>query len=138
MDLRDLQQETRLLCYTHTIWKCFVNTVHVCAYMCVFLFHIVHDLTSDRELRRCFAVSGHKGNLPRVLGKAVTDGQGVLPANASDGHAGILPQPHAFPGPVGPLARLLQLHTEEDCVTNRNHRLPWELLGDFACKSRTR
>lgn len=92
----------------------------------------VLSLTSDGKPRRRLAVSSHEGHLSGVVGLAVLDGEGVLSETAADGHSGVLLQTLAVARPVGVGAGMLQLHTEDDCVADRNHRSPGKFLGDVA------
>lgn len=93
-------------------------------------------LTGDGESGGSLAVTGHEGNFPRVIGLAVSDRERVLPERAGDGYPGVLLQPLAVAGPVGIQAGMLQLHTEDDRVTDGNHRPPGKLLSNVACDAK--
>lgn len=90
-------------------------------------------LTGDGESGGGLAVTGHEGNLSRVIRLAVSDGERVLPERAGDGYPGIFLQLFAVAGPVGIQEGVLQLHAEDDGVTDRNHRPPGKLLSNVAC-----
>lgn len=93
-------------------------------------------LTGDGESGGSLAVTSHEGNFSRVICLAVSDGERVLPEQASDGYPGIFPQLLAVAGPVGIHAGMLQLHAEDDRVTDRNHRPPGKLLCNVACDAK--
>ena len=90
------------------------------------------SLTRDRKPRRRLAVASHEGHLSGVVGLAVSDGEGVLSETAADGRSEVLLQTLAVARPVGVQAGMLQLHTEDDCVADGNHRSPGKFLGDVA------
>lgn len=93
-------------------------------------------LTGDGEAGGSLAVTSHEGDLSRVICLAVSDGERVLPERAGDGYPGIFLQLLAVAGPVGLQAGMLQLHTEDDRVTDRNHRPPGKLLSNVACDAK--
>lgn len=90
-------------------------------------------LTGDGEAGGGLAVAGHEGNFSGVIRLAVSDRERVLPERAGDGYPGIFLQLLAVACPVGVQEGMLQLHAEDDRVTDRNHRPPGKLLSNVAC-----
>lgn len=89
-------------------------------------------LTSDSESSRGLAVSGHKGHFSRVICLAIPNCECVLSEHAGNGNTGIFLQLLAIAGPVDIGEGMLQLHTEDDSVTDRNYCPPGKLLSNVA------